>query len=117
MNYLKCCFLTILYIRPGAAASQKPGYTADRDILTLPGELEVLQRFPEVWTFDEILEETISDESRLDPALHSFNTIQLPLHAHADNFISVQGGNSVLASYFAMTNLVFFKDGKELRKP
>jgi hypothetical protein len=108
---------TVLYIRPGAAASKKPGYTADRDILTLPGEFEVLQRFSEVWNFDEILEKTMSDKSRIDPALHSFNAIQLLLHAHADNFISVQGGNSVLASYFSKTNLVFFKDGKELRKP
>lgn len=44
----------------------------------------------------------------------SFNHFQLALYAHCEHFISVQGGNSVLASYFGGTNIVMCKRGLEL---
>ena len=34
-----------------------------------------------------------------------YNRLQLMLHANRHHFVSVQGGNSVIASYFAGTNV------------
>ena len=47
--------------------------------------------------------------------ISNFNHFQLLLHSNCDHFISVQGGNSVLASYFGGTNIIFAKKGKELK--
>ena len=44
-----------------------------------------------------------------------FNRTQLYLHAACSRFISVQGGNSVLASFFGGINLVYAREGVELR--
>ncbi|HEU5079354.1 MAG TPA: hypothetical protein VFT72_09075 [Opitutaceae bacterium] len=44
----------------------------------------------------------------------SFNEFQLSLYAQCTRFISVQGGNSVLASYFGGTNLIFQRQGQEI---
>ena len=44
----------------------------------------------------------------------SFNHFQLALYANCERFISVQGGNSVLTSYFGGTNIVYCKEGFEL---
>jgi len=46
--------------------------------------------------------------------LNNFNHFQLLIHANCDNFISVQGGNSVLASYFGGINVIYSKRGSEL---
>jgi hypothetical protein len=43
-----------------------------------------------------------------------FNLNQLRLYANCDRFISVQGGNSVLASYFGGVNVVYAVKGSEL---
>lgn len=45
---------------------------------------------------------------------NNFNHFQLSLHANCEKFISVQGGNAVLASYFGGTNIIFAKKGGEL---
>jgi len=44
----------------------------------------------------------------------SFNHFQLGLYAQCERFISVQGGNSVLASYFGGTNVIFQRIGQEI---
>lgn len=44
----------------------------------------------------------------------SFNHFQLALYAQCSRFISVQGGNSVLASFFGGVNLVLCKEGLEI---
>ena len=36
------------------------------------------------------------------------------LHSNCEHFISVQGGNCVLASYFGGTNIIFARAGAEL---
>ena len=36
------------------------------------------------------------------------------IHANCNNFISVQGGNAVLASYFGGTNIIYAREGSEL---
>jgi hypothetical protein len=46
--------------------------------------------------------------------INNFNHFQLLIHANCDNFISVQGGNSVLASYFGGINIIYSKQGNEL---
>lgn len=44
----------------------------------------------------------------------NYNHFQLALYANCNKFISVQGGNSVLCSYFGGTNIVMVKRGHEL---
>lgn len=44
----------------------------------------------------------------------SFNELQLRVYANCERFISVQGGNSVLASYFGGTNIIFARHGFEI---
>ena len=66
----------------------------------------IRQEFPDVLLMDEIYER--GDRSR------SFNTTQFQLYANCIHFISVQGGGSVLSSYFGGTNLIFAKRGQEL---
>lgn len=55
----------------------------------------------------------IQDLQKSHPNL-TFNELQLQVMANCDNFISVQGGNSILASYFGGQNLIFCKKGGEL---
>eukprot|EP01042_Synura_sphagnicola_P009674 gene9674-biopygen10059 len=45
---------------------------------------------------------------------YAFNELQFMLHANSERFISVQGGNSVIASYFGGTNIVYCREGQEL---
>ena len=47
-------------------------------------------------------------------SINNFNHFQLLLHANCENFISVQGGNCVLASYFGGKNVIYAKRGDEL---
>lgn len=46
---------------------------------------------------------------------HNVNLTQLLLHSVASRFISVQGGNSVLASFFGGVNIIYAREGVELR--
>ena len=46
--------------------------------------------------------------------INNFNHFQLLIHSNCNNFISVQGGNCVLASYFGGTNIIYAKKGQEL---
>ena len=47
-------------------------------------------------------------------SFQSFNHFQLAVYANCRHFISVQGGNSVLSSYFGGTNIVLLKAGAEM---
>jgi hypothetical protein len=47
--------------------------------------------------------------------INNFNHFQLLLHSNSNYFISVQGGNCVLASYFGGINIIYAKKGHELR--
>ncbi len=46
----------------------------------------------------------------------NFNELQLKLMANCERFISVQGGLSVLTSYFGGTNIIYHNTGHELGK-
>ena len=43
----------------------------------------------------------------------SFNEFQCKIYANCEHFISVQGGNSVLCSYFGGINLIYCRRGKD----
>ena len=50
----------------------------------------------------------------IDEMEGDYNINQLRVYANCDHFISVQGGNSILASYFGGTNIVYAVKGNEL---
>ncbi|ACB76358.1 hypothetical protein [Opitutus terrae] len=82
--------------------------TSDHNTIQDLAEKEPLKaRFPSL-----LLAEDLYETHRAVVA--SFNEFQLCLYAQCERFISVQGGNSVLASYFGGTNLVFQCRGQEL---
>lgn len=56
----------------------------------------------------------IQDLQNMAPEL-SFNELQLYIYANCVNFISVQGGNSVLCSYFGGKNIVYAVRGMEVK--
>lgn len=69
-------------------------------------EQSLLNRFREVLSIQELWKSQGKD--------YSFNTFQLMVYANCEKFISVQGGNSVLASYFGGMNIILIKKGHEL---
>ncbi|KKK97775.1 hypothetical protein LCGC14_2649360, partial [marine sediment metagenome] len=72
----------------------------DQGIMDL-GEYEVIkERHPEV----RFLHELSGD----------YNLNQMRVYANCDRFISVQGGNSILASYFGGMNIIYAVKGREL---
>jgi hypothetical protein len=76
--------------------------------MRLEGEEELLKQFS-ITTGNKLYLETKNKYN-----VRNFNHFQLLIHSNCDSFISVQGGNSVLASYFGGTNLVFARKGAEL---
>jgi len=44
----------------------------------------------------------------------TYNQVQMMLYPHVDNFISLQGGSSILASYFAKKNIIYAVRGFEI---
>lgn len=55
----------------------------------------------------------MQDLNVLNPTI-SFNEVQVRMFARSRCFMSVQGGNSIMASYFGGTNLIFARKGFEL---
>lgn len=56
----------------------------------------------------------VEDEHQRRGAGMTFNEFQMCLLAGCERFISVQGGTSILSSYFGGTNLILTKRGPEL---
>jgi hypothetical protein len=54
-------------------------------------------------------------ESKYKYHINNFNHFQLLIHSNCNHFISVQGGNAVVASYFGGTNIIYAKQGEELK--
>lgn len=44
----------------------------------------------------------------------SYNRMQLALYPHVDLFVSIQGGSSILSSYFGGDNIIYAVEGGEL---
>lgn len=79
------------------------GYDDTVDTLDLKEFTEVLPAFPKVKTIQDLYNGG------------SWNELQLKLYAHCDRFITVQGGQTVLASYFGGKNIIYARKGNELR--
>lgn len=70
-------------------------------------DFEMIRReYPDVLFLDELF--------KANKANDTFNEVQFKVHANCDCFLSVQGGGSVLSSYFGGTNLILAKRGAEL---
>jgi len=93
----------IVYIRP----KNKNIITDNSKIFDL-NERDVLQMH------DIIDANDLYEEKKEMHNISNFNHFQLLLHSNCNHFISVQGGNSVLASYFGGTNIIYAKRGSEL---
>ena len=92
----------IVYLRP------KHIIKDNSEIYSLKGEKELLTKY-NIKTGDVLYNETKNKYNIKD-----FNHFQLLLHSNCSNFISVQGGNCVLASYFGGINIIYAKRGPEL---
>ena len=96
----------IIYLRPniGNIVNDK-GSSYDLDL----NEEEIFNEY------DVINGNNLYNDSKDKYNINNFNHFQLLLHSCCDKYISVQGGNSVLASYFGGTNIVYAIKGKELK--
>jgi hypothetical protein len=94
----------IVYINPSASII----VTDHSHVLQLEGETAVLNKYA-ITLGSELYSQT-KDIYKIN----NFNHFQLLLHSNCERFISVQGGNSVLASYFGGTNIIYAKRGAEL---
>lgn len=72
---------------------------------TLGDKELVKSKFPSVVLFEDLIS---------DPDPEDHNLLLFGLMAHSDRFISVQGGNAVISSFFGGTNFIFAKQGPEL---
>jgi len=90
----------IIYWRP-----EKEHIATDQNQIESLGDFDLISRYPEVLTLRQL------QENNRDL---SFNRLQMKVFANCEHFISVQGGNSVLASYFGGTNIIYTKKGREL---
>lgn len=97
------CSYQIVYNRPGPNLITND----NSDILNLDDKKFLRENYPQVKMAEDLYSEHKS-------SFRNFNHFQLALYASCDRFLSVQGGNSVLASYFGGTNIVLFKKGFEL---
>ena len=79
------------------------GYDDTVDTMDLKEFTMILPEFPKVITIQELYNGG------------SWNELQLRLYANCDKFITVQGGQTVLASYFGGTNIIYARKGGELR--
>ena len=67
-------------------------------------DFEVCKNYKNVYTIQQLMV-----EHKLN-----YNEIQVMAYAHCNNFISVQGGTSVISSYFGGKNTIYIKRGQEL---
>ena len=91
----------LIYCRP-----RTEDIVADDNAIRSFGDFDLIDRhFPEVLTIQRLHQQ--------NPDL-SFNTLQFMVYANCRRFISVQGGTSVLASYFGGSNIIYVVKGDEL---
>lgn len=76
------------------------------------GDFELIKsKYKEVLLLDDIIE---TKGSAFGMSV-SYNTAQMMLYANCSKFISTQGGNGILCSYFGGINIIFAKHGGELK--
>lgn len=93
---------TIVYNRP-----QPKNIVNDNSEVYDLNEFDWLQqKYPEVVIMENLYNEHKS-------SMKNFNHFQLCIYANCNNFISVHGGTSTLASYFGGTNIIYSEEGGE----
>jgi len=104
-NIFEYCHLKykIIYIRP-----KSENIVNDHSNIHDLNEGDIIKKYEVIDANDLYLE--TKDRYNID----NFNYFQLLIHSNCNHFISVQGGNSVLASYFGGTNIIYAKKGEEL---
>jgi hypothetical protein len=92
----------VVYVRP-----RPSDIVNDHQSIRDLGDFEAIQsQFPDVVTIQQL--------HTLHPEV-SFNELQMRLFANCERFISVLGGSSYLASYFGGTNIVYARQGWEVK--
>jgi hypothetical protein len=66
-------------------------------------EWDIVRKYPNVIKVQDLL------------GKYTYNELQLRIYANAKLFITVQGGSSILASYFGGTNIIYAVKGQELK--
>ena len=98
---------SVVYLRP---RGNEKGYTGDNsNILGFDDHESLKEAHPETLFAHDLMTLYKHDAP--------YNLMQLYLHANCDDYISVQGGNSVLSSYFAKRNIIYAVRGFELAHP
>lgn len=86
---------TIVYIR---SRTNERGYFNDNQPAGELGDYQLMEKYPNVVLFNSLLNE--------HPDL-TYNELQFMLHANAEKFVSVAGGNAVISSYFGGENIIY----------
>jgi len=94
---------TVVYNRPGSDMI----VVDHNDAQSFNDKTYLRRHYPNVFLAEDLY-------AQYRDAVTSFNHFQLALYAQCERFISVQGGNSILASYFGGTNLIFQRKGQEI---
>ena len=81
--------------------------TSDNSETYVLGDHDLVSKYDQIVTMQEL---------HLEHPEFTFNELQLRVYANCRNFISVQGGNAVLASYFGGINVIKVLRGEELRR-
>jgi hypothetical protein len=68
------------------------------------GDVELCQEYPRVILFQDLLK----------TSQMTWNELMLRVFAGCDNYITMNGGYSIMASYFGGTNLIYCKEAKEV---
>src|SRR5579871_237708 len=92
----------VVYVRP-----RPSDIINDHQAIRPFGDFEAIQsRFPDVVTIQQL---------HASHPEFTFNELQMRVFANCERFISVLGGSSYLASYFGGTNIVYAREGWEVR--
>jgi hypothetical protein len=94
---------TIIYLRP-----------INKNIVNDNSNIYDLNEHDLLNSYNIIDGNKLYEENKEKYKLNNFNHFQLLIHSNCNNFISVKGGNCVLASYFGGTNIIYAKIGGEL---
>lgn len=64
-----------------------------------------------------MLQDLLESQRQSNGSGQSFNELQILVHAQSSRLVSVQGGNSIVASHFAGTNIIYAVMGSEAQNP
>ena len=94
----------MLYVRP---SGEERGFTRDHNLICPCTTSD----YRAVEANGGLTLQTVMERTGLD-----YNTAQVDLSAITDDFVSVQGGAAIVASYFGGRNLIYAKRGVELER-